>query len=245
MNTPSQTIVLIHGYGFDDRTWNPVELAFDGYDVLRLRLPGFGNDTITSPYTIESLAEHFWKELDLRANSVVHLVGHSMGGYVCMEMLGQQPDRVSSLCLIHSHVFADADEKKKARTGVLEEIRSAGREAFVRRMITSMVYQGDQKKAFVEQLIARGLHYDDDAWYNGTQAIRDRKDHEETLKNFSGPCAIIMGEADTAVPLALGHKQAALIAQGNLITYPEVGHLAMYENTAQLIDDLVTFYSGQ
>jgi len=29
-----------------------------------------------------------------------------------------------------------------------------------------------------------------------------------------------------------------------LIVYPNVGHLAMYENTSRLIDDLIAFYGA-
>ena len=168
MASTSRTIVLIHGYGFVSRIWNPVEEAFIGYNVVRLSLPGFGDDPFSGPYSIESLAMHFWEELESQGESTVHLVGHSMGGYVCMEMLAQQPDRVASLCLLHSHVFADSEEKKKARTAILEEIQTTGREAFVRRMIGSMVFDKTLHATLIENLIDRGLLYGDDAWYNGT-----------------------------------------------------------------------------
>lgn len=242
MASPSPTIVLIHGYGFVSRIWNPVETAFTGHNVIRLSLPGFGNEDISGPYSIESLSQHFWKDLTAQGETDVFLIGHSMGGYVCMEMLAQQPDRVKSLCLLHSHVFADSEEKKKARTAILEEIRSNGREAFVRRMISSMVFDKVLWSSVVDQLIVRGLMYDDDAWYNGTLAIRDRRDHAETLKNYKGPCLMIMGESDTAIPIALGYKQAAIAERTTLHVYPRVGHLSMYENAPRLIDDLVAFY---
>ena len=56
MASTSRTIVLIHGYGFVSRIWNPVETAFDGFNVIRLSLPGFGEDVISGQYTIELLA---------------------------------------------------------------------------------------------------------------------------------------------------------------------------------------------
>lgn len=242
MASHSPTIVLIHGYGFESRIWDLVEPAFVNCNVIRLSLPGFGNEDIQGPYSIELLAKYYWIELISRGETDVHLVGHSMGGYVCMEMLGQQPYRVKSLCLLHSHVFADGEEKKKARTDILEEIMTKGREGFIRRMISSMVFDKTKHAALIAQLIDRGLMYTDEAWYNRTLAIRDRKDHTETLINFHEPCLLIMGEADTAVPVSLAYKQAALAEQITLVVYPEVGHLAMYEQTAALIEDLMLFY---
>jgi len=244
MNTSQITIALIHGYGFDLRIWSPVELAFNGFHVIYLSLPGFGNTQLIGPYNMASLASHFWSELDARGESNVHLVGHSMGGYACMEMLAQQPSRVDSLCLVHSHVFADPEEKKKTRTVVLDEIKASGREGFARRMIGSLVFDAKSHDKIIQQLITRGLEYDDDAWYYGTQAIRDRNDHGETLRSFNRPCLMLMGDADPVVPLPLVYQQAALSERATLKVYPNVAHLSMYENTLTLIEDLVSFYQS-
>ncbi len=106
-----QTYVLIHGFAFDMRTWDPLELAFEGHRRMPLSLPGFGSAVPTKPYSIRELANDFWQQLDDAGISSVHLLGHSMGGYVCLEMLALQPSRVLSLALLHSHVFADTEEK--------------------------------------------------------------------------------------------------------------------------------------
>ena len=238
------TIILIHGYGFDDRIWNPVEIAFDGFRVIRLRLPGFDPNGAVQEYTIEFLARNYWQSLTAHDIHNVHLVGHSMGGYVVMEMAAQESQRVASLCLVHSHVFADNEEKKKARTAVLDEIRSAGKDGFVERMINSMAFDKETMKPILEKLVQRGLLYSDDAWYYGTQAIRDRRDHAETLRQFQNPVMMIMGEEDKAVPVELAYKQAPLASNNRLVIYPGVGHLSMYENPTSLIRDLISFYAS-
>jgi len=114
----SRNTVLIHGYGFDHRTWYPLELAFESHEVIYLALPGFGMERATEPYTISGLAKKYWQHLDEIGIDTVNLVGHSMGGYVCLEMLASAPSRVASLVLLHSHVFEDSAEKKISRTGV-------------------------------------------------------------------------------------------------------------------------------
>lgn len=238
-------VALIHGYGFDSRLWDPVDIAFDGFQVIRLKLPGFGLGQVKESYTIESLAKEYWHMLDEQQIDSVHLVGHSMGGYVCTEMLAQMPSHVASLALIHSHVYADSEEKKKARTTTMDEIKNAGREAFVRKMIGSMAYDKVAAKSVLDILTERGLSYNDDAWYYGTQAIRDRSDHNKTFSQYTNPVLIIQGEEDVAVPVELAYKQAAIASQAKLVVYKGVGHLSMYENTLGLISDLVSFYREQ
>jgi len=240
----TKTIILIHGYGFDHRIWYPVELAFEGYHFIYLSLPGFGDDADAEAYTIESLARTYWSEIDPVLSPHVHLVGHSMGGYVCMEMAAQQPARVASVALVHSHVFPDSAEKKLQRTVTMDGIRSDGRESLVRKMIPSLFGEGPAFKEIIDALITRGMSYTDDAWLYGTQAIRDRKDHTETLKSLKVPVLMIAGEKDKAVPLELIYKQSPLPTHNSLVIYPGVGHMSMYENTAALIGDLSRFYTG-
>lgn len=238
----SKTVVLIHGYGFDLRTWSPVEIAFDGYHIIYLSLPGFGEESVDKAYSIEELARSFWSEIDPHIAPDVHLVGHSMGGYVCMEMIAQQPKRVLSLALVHSHVFADSEEKKVGRTQSMEFIKTNGGSAQAEKMIPSLFSKTHFPNELVEILVGRGKSYGDNAWYFGMGAMRDRKDHTETMKKIDVPVLMVMGEKDGAVPVELAYKQSALVKRGSLSVYPEVGHMAMYENTATMICDLVKFY---
>ena len=240
----SKTVVLIHGYGFDYRIWYPVELAFEGYHIIYLSLPGFGEESVEKAYSIEEAARGFWSEIDQNIVPHVHLVGHSMGGYVCMEMIAQQPDRVLSLALIHSHVFADADDKKAARSTTMETIKNNGCEVQAKKMIPSLFSPTHFPDEIVETLIRRGITYGDNAWYFGMGAMRDRKDHAETISGLSIPVLMVMGEKDNAVPVELAYRQAALVSRGSLCVYKDVGHMSMYENTASLICDLVKFYTN-
>ena len=242
MSLASHPTVLIHGYGFDHRIWYPVELAFEGHHVIYLSLPGFGMDQVTEPYTITELANKYWRHLNEVMPDPVHLVGHSMGGYVCMEMVAQQPSRVASLALVHSHVFEDPAEKKEQRSATMKDISENGRAAFVKKLIPSLFSNDKDYAEIINVLVERGMSYDDNAWCFGTQAIRDRKEHSKTLKEIQVPVLMLMGEEDKAVTPALAYKQAPLSERTVLHMYPGVGHMAMYENTSKMISDLIRFY---
>lgn len=240
----AKTIVLIHGYGFDYRSWYPVEVALGESQTLFLSLPGFGDALVTQSYSIASLAKTFWEEIDAKGLSDVHLIGHSMGGYACMEMIALQPSRVASLGLIHSHVFPDAPEKKQQRSATIEEIKLHGCESVVRRIIPSLFAPGFGGEEIIESLVQRGLGYGDNAWMFGTEAMRDRSDHSETLKKIDVPVLMVAGDADGAVPLDWVLQQAVFPVRNTLHIYPGVGHMAMYENTVVLTRDLFRFYKA-
>jgi 3-oxoadipate enol-lactonase len=239
-----RTIALIHGYGFDPRIWLPVDIAFDGFQTYRFSLPGFGSATPVEPYTISSLARQFWEAIDPVTHPVVHLAGHSMGGYVCIEMAAQQPERVASLALIHSHVFEDLPEKKRQRTVTMGDIKSNGRSGLVGKMIPSLFSDTHAYRELIGALVNRGMEYDDLAWYYGAQAMRDRSDHRVTLAYLTVPVLMIAGDKDKAVPEEIIYNQASLPAQTCLHVYKGTGHMGMYENTPQMICDLISFYEG-
>ncbi len=238
----TKTIVLIHGFGFDYRSWYPVEVAFEGSRTVFLSLPGFGDGQVPIPYTIASLAKSFWESLDLEGQSSIHLIGHSMGGYVCMEMIAQQPSRVASLGLIHSHVFPDSPEKKQQRSATIDQIKLTGRDSVVRRIIPSLFPPGFVGQEIVGLLVQRGLDYSDSAWMFGTHAMRDRPDHSDTLKKLRVPVLMVAGEIDTAVPVDWVLQQAVFPERNTLHIYPGVGHMAMFENTAIFARDLIRFF---
>ncbi|MGB3080187.1 MAG: alpha/beta fold hydrolase [Saprospiraceae bacterium] len=242
MNVPSRNTILVHGYGFDYRTWYPLELAFESHNVIYLSLPGFGMDPVTEDYTIAELAKKFWKYLDEIGIGRVNLVGHSMGGYVCLEMLSLQPSRLSSLVLVNSHVYADSPEKKEARTLTMNDIKSNGIVGFINKFYRGLFADIDKSEALIKMLIRRGLMYDADAWYYGTLAMRDRKDHSETLRAAEMPVLLLMGGADKAVPSDLALKQSILAERTSMHLYESIGHMNMYENTRQVISDLVEFF---
>jgi 3-oxoadipate enol-lactonase len=244
MDSTSKPTVLIHGYAFDHRIWYPVELAFEGRHVIYLSLPGFGMDQVTEPYTIAELANKYWRHLNDIIQEPLHLVGHSMGGYVCMEMLAQQPSRVASLALVHSHVYEDSPEKKEVRSETMKDISSNGREQFVKKLISSLFGNKNDYTEIINMLIERGMIYDDNAWCLGTQAMRDRRDHAETLKNAKVPVMMLMGENDKAVTPELANKQARLSENVTMHMYPGVGHMAMYEQPSKMIQDLIRFYDA-
>ena len=238
-----ETVVLIHGYGFDQRIWSPIELAFEGHRVIRFSLPGFGHDDPVVPYTIGELARRFWESLESNQNDPVHLVGHSMGGYVAIEMAAQRPGMVSGLALIHSHVFEDGPEKKKQRTATMESIREYGAAPLAKKMVPSLFAPGKAPDEVIHLLIRRALAYPADAWYYGAQAMRDRGDHSDTLKSLTIPVLLVAGDKDGAVPLELFFKMAALTERCVLKIYAGTGHMAMYENGPELITDLSRFYN--
>ena len=97
-------VLLLHGFGGDLDNWmfNLDSLA-DKHRLLALDLPGHGESGKTIPEpSISGLAKFVGKFLEVVGVPSAHIVGHSMGGAIAMQLASDSPETVKSLGLICS-----------------------------------------------------------------------------------------------------------------------------------------------
>jgi pimeloyl-ACP methyl ester carboxylesterase len=101
-------VVLLHGIGRSLEDWaEQHELLRGRHRVYSVDLPGYGkSEPLAEPYTLAALGRFVADFLDaLGIAEPVHLVGHSLGGAVAMQLAVHAPDRVASLVLVNSAGF--------------------------------------------------------------------------------------------------------------------------------------------
>ncbi|SAK43126.1 acetoin dehydrogenase dihydrolipoyllysine-residue acetyltransferase subunit [Caballeronia ptereochthonis] len=102
-------VLFIHGFGGDLDNWlfNLDALA-EKNRVFALDLPAHGQSTPKLPgATLADLAAFVAKFMDAAKIDRAHLVGHSMGGGIAVQMAVDQPERVESVSLISPAGFGD------------------------------------------------------------------------------------------------------------------------------------------
>lgn len=99
-------LVLLHGVGSSIDTWGdiPQRLAGAGRAVVAVDLLGHGDsDAGNGDFSLGAHASAVRDLLDhLGYSGKVHLVGHSLGGGVALQLAYQYPERVASMTLISS-----------------------------------------------------------------------------------------------------------------------------------------------
>ena len=123
-------VVLLHAYPCDHTMWDPQAAALvgAGYRVVRPDLPGFGDSVLPpdAPHSLTVLADAVLAALDQRDIGTFVLGGLSMGGYVAMQMLRQQPDRIAALALVDTKATPDGPEARAVREQTAQRALSAG-----------------------------------------------------------------------------------------------------------------------
>jgi len=97
-------ILLIHGFGEFLEVWGyNISPLSEHFTVYALDLPGHGlSEEPRADYTLDYAARFvadFMKTLEIKRAS---LVGHSLGGLLCLKIAIDFPDRVDKLILVDS-----------------------------------------------------------------------------------------------------------------------------------------------
>jgi pimeloyl-ACP methyl ester carboxylesterase len=95
----ARAIVLVHGTRLSRAAWSPqvARLARD-FRVVAPDLPGHGA-LADIPFTLAGAADWLAEVIDEAAGGRAIVVGHSLGGYVAMELAARSPERVAGLVL--------------------------------------------------------------------------------------------------------------------------------------------------
>jgi pyruvate dehydrogenase E2 component (dihydrolipoamide acetyltransferase) len=100
---PGDAGILVHGIGGNLGVWvmNQGVLAAKGRTVAAIDLPGHGESSKQlASGSLEELSSTVLDYMDAIGVERAHLVGHSMGGAVCLDVTRRAPTRVRSLTLL-------------------------------------------------------------------------------------------------------------------------------------------------
>jgi pimeloyl-ACP methyl ester carboxylesterase len=243
---PSQpTIVFLHGFAESRAIWADFTHNFPAeYQVLALDLLGHGaNVHDNHDYTMEAQARYVAEQLREEAIDKALVVGHSMGGYVALALAEAYPELVSGLVLFHSTALPDTEEKKANRDKNRDFVQRHGLEKFMDSFIRPLFAPANrdrlqQEQAFLENI---GKATPEATVLGGLEAMKNRPDRTQVLKDAQFPVLFIGGKDDVAVPIESLLPQLALPAQSHALLLANVGHLGYLEAPDQTQQAVLDF----
>ena len=245
INGTGKPVMFIHGFGEDGTIWNPIiDQLKDQYQCIIPDLPGSGKSEMKSGvWTIESFAENVRSILIHEEIETAVVIGHSMGGYISLALAEKYPDLLKGFGLFHSSAFADNEEKINTRKRGIEFIEEHGAAKFLEQATPKLFSEQFKKKnpQIIQEIIDRFTNFEDSSLVHYYEAMMQRPDRTHVLKNYSNPILFIMGEHDTAIPLADGLKQCHMPPLSYIHILSDSGHMGMIEETKKCGEILITF----
>ena len=173
-----------------------------------------------------------------------HLIGHSMGGIVAMELVKQHSKRVLSLALLNTNPDREKEEVKDRRNKILKELDALDLISLMRSDYISRYFPDDcrDKNKLIQKCVDTASKLDKKVFYNQSVALRDRKDQTSILENVDCKTLILCGERDQLCPVSYHSDMNKMIKSSDLIVLEGVGHMPIIECPLILNNHLKNFY---
>jgi pimeloyl-ACP methyl ester carboxylesterase len=236
-----QPIVLLHGFPMNSKVWSSYAQKLSAnFKVYTPDLPGFGDSPLTeSAFSIQDIGRAVLDWLAAKNIDRCVLIGHSLGGYVALAMVGLEPERFAGFGLFHSTALADSEEKKQSRTKVVEFVEKNGAAAFTANFIPPLF--ADKDDARVSQIRSISTASSAAAVVGYTLAMRDRPETVGVLRQFKKPVLFIAGEKDAGIPVDSVRQQATFCVDPEVHVLAGVAHMGMIEAERETVEIVQRF----
>ncbi|EKT4464842.1 acetoin dehydrogenase dihydrolipoyllysine-residue acetyltransferase subunit [Pseudomonas putida] len=230
-------LVLVHGFGGDLNNWlfNHPALAVERR-VIALDLPGHGESTkALQRGDLDELSEAVLALLDHLQIPRAHLVGHSMGGAVSLNLTRLAPQQVASLGLVASAGLGEAINGRYLQ-GFVE---AGNRNALKPQMSQLFADPGLVTRQMLDDMLKfKRLEGVDNALRQLATAIADGDRQRHDLRGVLGnvPVMVIWGAEDAIIPAS--HAQGL---EAEAVEIPGVGHMVQMEAAEQVNQHLLAF----
>jgi pyruvate dehydrogenase E2 component (dihydrolipoamide acetyltransferase) len=239
-------IVFIHGFGGDLNNWQfNQEVLAEGRATYALDLPGHGGsskDLGAGHVHVGALAGAVIDFMDARGIARAHLVGHSLGGAIALDIALNHADRVASATAVCSaglgpeinmaYIDGFMQAKRRKQLQPVLEMLVADPEMVSREMIEDVLKfkRLDGAEAALNRIV-------DDTFAGGRQAL----ELTGRLDEIGVPIQVIWGRQDRVIPAShsdgLPAKVAVHVLEG-------AGHMVHMEKAPEVNDLIKSFVGG-
>lgn len=233
-------ILFLHGFGGDLNNW---QFNQDGlseqHRTLALDLPGHGGSTKDlggCHVHVGAFSNAVLGFMDTKGIETAHLVGHSLGGAIAIDLALNHPERVASVTAICSaglgpeinmdYIDGVMQAKRQKQMRAVLELLVADPAMISREMVEDMLRF--RRLDGVDQALNRII---DDTFAGGRQAL----ELEGRLGEITVPLQVIWGRADRIIPVS--HAEG-LPDHIPVHVIDGAGHMPHMERSAE-VDELI------
>lgn len=240
-------LVLLHGFPLDRTVWADQVAGLSSVTrVIAPDLRGFGQSRSDVPFTLDTLADDvhsLLRHLDVPRAVVA---GLSMGGYVLAAYARLFGGTLAGAAFVDTKADADTADAKAARNKMIEQAGKYGSAAVAQTMLPKML--APARVAAKGPLVARLTKVMEACppltIQHACAAMRDRPDANDLLPQLNLPAAVIVGDADATIPVAVADAMASKLPRGSLHVIKGAGHMVPIEAPEQVNAALRTLMAG-
>lgn len=220
-------LLLLHGFLESSTMWSALNL--EGCQIL-VDLPGHGQSGDAPITSMRAMAEEVQRVLQHEGIDDYDVIGHSMGGYVALELVDLDPN-AATLILLNSNMWEDPPEKKRDRARVADLVQTK-KEMFVHEVIPNLFQSPEEFREDVDALIEEALQISAKAIGDASMAMSRRRSFESEVKSGAFPVYVIQGKNDAIA--SEERMRDVMEAQSERMFVVPSGHMAHFEAKARV-----------
>ncbi|SDI01190.1 alpha/beta fold hydrolase [Alteribacillus bidgolensis] len=219
-----EPIVLIPGTLCDEKLWEHQKRSFSHFTDVYVA-------DISKGRSVAAMASRILDEFPTR----FALAGLSLGGIVAMEIMKQQPDRVTRLALLDTNPHAAADEQIqtwKSQQRMLDNNQFD--EVITHQFIPPLLHNKKSDEHTVSLIKGMCERIGLTGFSNQLYANMNRPDGMKVLSAISCPVLIAAGKQDALCSMEMHEEMADEIPHSTLIFIDNCGHLSTIDQPEAL-----------
>lgn len=239
-------VILIHGAGMDSTVWQLQTryLAHRGLRAVAVDLPAHGRSEGDAIESVAEMADWVVRFMDAAGLDTTHVVGHSMGTFIALELASRFADRVESITLcgtatgmpVHPELL-DAAENDLPRAAALMAAWGHAKPAHVGVNPTPGLWMTGGARALVENGRPGVLATD-------FRACMAYERAEAAATEVTCSSTVLIGDGDKMTPGKGGRAVAAALPSAEVVELTDTGHQMMTENPRAVKAAILTTVSG-
>ena len=232
-------LLFLHGFLEDSRMWDFLSTSHLNSKRIFVDLPGHGGSSVPiGTPSIAHFAEIISEKLKELGVENFHVIGHSMGGYVALELA--RMGHVEKLVLLNSNFWEDSVQKKKDRDRVVNIVQKS-KDLFVQEGIKGLFASPINFENEINTLITWAKEIPVDGIVYATQAMKNRRNQLKVCVELGAKLLVIQGEKDQSTPLQM--MSELLPKENQLFVITGIGHMSYIESPELVIQKLESFLS--
>jgi abhydrolase domain-containing protein 6 len=233
-----EPVVLVHGFGASADSWNRFAKSLTKrYHVIAPDLPGWGASTrlATASYGYPAQVERLHQFLSQLKLERVHLVGHSMGGFISSAYAARYPDEVITVGLIAPHGMVEPEPSELAQSVAKGDnwLVASSHQEFDRLLNNIFAKRPYTPKSVLRYLANHTIRNS----AKSSQIFEEMQTNDpllsERLAKIAAPSLIIWGDQDRVLHVSSADLFRQGIKNSEVMVIPGSGHMPPVENARQ------------
>ncbi|MFW6370956.1 MAG: alpha/beta fold hydrolase [Bacteroidota bacterium] len=230
-----ESVLFLHGFLESGSVWSSWlnQESWDE-DLFIPDLPGHGN----SPEWEEDKGFADWGQFLINKidelkdpGKKIHIIGHSMGGYMAMEMALLFPSRIGKLVLLHSTPFPDTPVQIQRRKKQIELIEKGRKSLLIKNVGLAMLAPANRDRLLISgrKLNREAANCSASGMVKALNAIMNRSGYRNVVKAKMRDILLVTGDQDPFMPPDYYKTVISHFPEISHHCFPDCGHASFIE----------------